>query len=238
MLIWVMWQRINVQKFLVILLAALLYNAKPLHACELALVLAVDVSGSVDPREYQMQVQGLSAGIRDGIVSEALVAANARIMLVQWTGSSRQSVTLPWTKITSFQDVDDFARAIDGSDRAWRNFSTAIGEALVFSMKQFELIPRCARQVIDISGDGISNEGFAPANVHAALRAADVSVNAIAIEGSEPDLTGYFWENVIVGPGAFVITATGYADYGDKLRLKLRRETTKPVSMLRVEDLR
>ena len=64
--------------------------------------LAVDVSGSVDSNEYRVQMDGLAAGLRDPIVSEALVRGQAQLMLVQWTGSSRQQVTIPWTRIDSF----------------------------------------------------------------------------------------------------------------------------------------
>ena len=100
-------------------------------ACDLALALAVDVSGSVDPGEYRIQMQGLAEGLRDSTVSEALVRGEAEVMLIQWSGSSRQEVSLPWRKLTSFEDVAALADEIEALPRAWRNFSTAIGEALL-----------------------------------------------------------------------------------------------------------
>ena len=200
------------------------------RACELALALAVDVSGSVDQNEYNVQMQGLADAVRDSVVSEALVQAEAAVMLVQWTGSSRQVVSLPWKRIRTFDDVEALAAAIETTPRRWRNYSTAIGEALAFTLRQFETAPLCRRRVIDVSGDGVSNEGTEPRKRFPQLRAAGVVVNALAIEASVSDLTAYFWENVIIGEGAFVATADDFKDYPDRIRQKLRRETTKQLA--------
>lgn len=201
-----------------------------LAACEVALVLAVDVSGSVDPQEYDIQMQGLALALRDGAVSEALVRGGAHVALLQWTGSSRQQVTLPWREIRSFDDSDALADEIAGAPRAWRNYSTAIGEALRVAADLFDEVPQCRRHVIDLSGDGLSNEGPEPASQRARLTARGITVNALAIEGAEDDLTAYFYENVIMGTGAFVATAAGYDDYPDRIRQKLLREVTKQTS--------
>lgn len=202
------------------------FAAVPVAACELALVLSVDVSGSVDYREYNIQMQGLADGVRDPVVSEALVRNKAAVAVVQWTGSTRQTVTVPWKRIGGFADVEELARQIETAPRRWRHFSTAIGEALSFSLEQFIGVPDCRNRVIDVSGDGVSNEGRPPESVRFLLRTSDVTVNGLVIEGEEDDLTGYFWENVITGEGAFVETANGFDEYAEKIRLKLRRETT------------
>jgi len=201
--------------------------ASPSLACDLALALAVDVSGSVDTGEYRTQMDGLAEGLRDPVVSEALVRGNAALMLVQWTGTSRQQTTIPWTRIDSFEALDRFADEVSGNLRVWRNFSTAIGEALEATMDAFVDVSDCKRHLIDISGDGMSNEGIEPAQIHAALRDSGITVNAIAIEESEPDLTAYFFENVIVGEGAFVVSAAGFEDYPERIRKKLLREVTE-----------
>ena len=204
--------------------------ALPARACEIALLLAVDVSGSVDREEYHIQMQGLADGLRDGAVSEALVAGEAAVSVVQWTGTSRQIVAIPWVRISDFETVEALARNVETSPRRWRNYSTAIGEALLFSLTQFEAVPDCNKRVIDVSGDGSSNEGVLPKDVHAKLNAAKITVNALVIEGAEPDMTGYYWENVIIGPGAFVITANNFEEYPEQMRRKLQREVTKQVS--------
>lgn len=201
-------------------------------ACDLALVLAVDVSGSVDAKEYRVQMDGLAAGLRDGVVSEALVKARAQVMLMQWSGETRQEVTLPWAELRSFADVEVLARRIEQAPRPWRNYSTAVGEALYLALEQFPAVPQCKRRVIDISGDGFSNEGVEPREAHGALTAAGVTVNAIAIEQSEPDLTAYFFENVIRGEGAFVVTARSFADYPSRIRRKLVREVARQTAAL------
>ncbi len=206
--------------------------ASPAIACDLALVLAVDISGSVDAEEFEVQMQGLAAGLRDGVVGEALVRAGAHVALVQWTGSTRQELSVGWTKITGFDALDALAARIDGTTRAWRNFSTGIGEALRFSLAQFDDAPDCRRRVIDVSGDGVNNEGVEPGDIHAELAEAGVTVNALVIEGASEDLTGYFWENVITGDGAFVVTANSFAEYPEKMRQKLTRETARQISWL------
>ncbi len=208
-------------------LALLFPGNPPANACDLALVLAVDVSGSVDTDEFRIQMDGLAAGLSDSVVSEALVRAKAEVMLVQWTGSSRQKTTIPWTRLDSFEALDTFADKVASDPRIWRNYSTAIGEALAFSMDAFELVPHCSRHLIDVSGDGFSNEGLEPTLLHDRLQKAGVTVNAIAIEESEPDLTAYFYENVIVGEGAFVVSARGFRDYPERIRKKLLREVTR-----------
>ena len=203
---------------------AVLTVATPARACDLALALAVDVSGSVDGSEYRLQMDGLAAGLRDSVIAEALVRGRSHLMLVQWTGSSRQNLTLPWTEMSDFAALDRFARDVTETPRAWRNYSTAIGEALTFTLKQFGDAPDCARRVIDVSGDGQSNEGLEPHTLRAALSRAGVTVNGIAIEASEPDLTAYYFENVIAGNGAFVVTAARFEDYAREIRRKLLRE--------------
>ncbi|WP_419740404.1 DUF1194 domain-containing protein [Ruegeria sp.] len=200
---------------------------RPAWACDLALALAVDVSGSVDSSEYRIQMDGLAAGLRDPVVSEALVRGHAQLMLVQWTGESRQRVTIPWTKIDSFIALEKFADQVAQDPRVWRNFSTAIGEALEATLLRFDDVAECRRLLIDISGDGVSNEGVEPTQIHTLLKDRGVTVNAIAIEESEPDLTAYFFENVIFGEGAFVVSASGFADYPERIRKKLLREVTQ-----------
>ena len=209
------------------------FFAMPAVACDLALVLAVDVSGSVDNSEYRVQMDGLAAALRDPLVSEALVRARAQIMLLQWTGANRQRVTVPWTEMSDFEAVEKLAGAVSADARVWRNYSTAIGEALSASLDAFPSERRCTRRLIDVSGDGVSNEGAPPTDVRDRLAGAGVVVNAIAIEESEPDLTAYFYENLIFGEGAFVVSAATFEDYPAKIRLKLLREVTQQTAFAR-----
>jgi len=202
------------------------------RACQIALALAVDVSGSVDAREYRIQMQGLADGLRHGPVAEALVKARARLLLVQWTGDSRQVVSIPWADIHGFDQLESFALDVETAPRRWWQFSTAIGAALDFTKTQFADQTDCARQVIDVSGDGRSNEGIAPASLQRGFWQDGFTVNALVIKGSEPDLVSYFWENVVAGENAFVISADGFAAYPERIKLKLLREVTQQVSGL------
>ena len=215
-------------------LFAAVFLALPLPgwACDLALVLAVDVSGSVDATEYRVQMDGLAAGLRDGVVSEALVNAQAQVTLIQWSGRARQEISIPWTSTRTFDEVEALARMVETVPRPWRNFSTALGEALLLGLTQITEGPDCKRRVIDLSGDGPSNEGVEPGTLKRLMRQAEVTVNAIAIEQSEPELTAYFYEHVIQGEGAFVETARSFSDYPEKIRRKLVREVARKTAQI------
>lgn len=221
------------RSLLALSLAAFLPAALPAAAeCDLALALAIDVSGSVDPGEYRLQMDGLAAALRDPTVSDALVGAQAAVMVIQWTGASRQAVVVPWRRTRSRSDLFALAAEVEAAPRLWRHFSTGIGEALAFSASQFEEVSDCRRRVIDVSGDGRSNEGAAPEEVGLGLVEYGFTVNGLAIEGSEEDLTGYYRRHVIAGPGAFVMTAESFEDYPETIRRKLLTEVAIPVTQI------
>lgn len=224
------------RRCLLFVVMTVLQVASPLRACELALVLAVDVSGSVDAREYEIQMRGLASALRDGIVVDALLDQEAMLTLIQWTGSSRQRQTLPWRQMQSAGDVAAFADDVADNPRIWRNYSTAIGEALIAAEHALSQVPQCRRKVVDVSGDGISNEGVEPGSRRSALNEQDITVNALAIETDAEDLTAWFFENLIHGEGAFVVTAEGFEDYPIKIKRKLQRETTRQLSDLDLCD--
>ena len=202
----------------------------PARACDVALLLAVDVSGSINRLEYKVQMDGLAAGLRDGVVVEALVRGQSAVAVMQWTGEGRQELVLSWNHVRSPADAETLAQKVEAMPRLWDQYSTAVGEAMLRGLDVFESAPTCLRKVIDISGDGISNEGVEPAMARAAMAQADVTVNALAIETDEIDLTGYFYENVITGAGAFVVTANGFLDYPERIRQKLIRELALQMS--------
>lgn len=204
--------------------------ATPAIACETALVLAIDVSGSVDQQEYRLQMDGLAAALKDPTVIDALVAAQARISVLQWSGSSRQQIIVPWIATVSEAEVDRLAREVEAAPRAFRHYSTAIGEALSTSAAMLgEIAGVCDRQVIDVSGDGTNNEGVEVTRMRDALIRGGVVINGLAIEMSEPDLTIYYQRNVIGGTGSFVMTARTFQDYPEAIRRKLLRELTDKV---------
>lgn len=218
-----------------ILSATLLFSA-PAQACEVALMLAVDVSGSVSPAEYRIQMDGLAAALTDRGIASALVEGQSTLALMQWTGSGRQRIVIGWTQMTDAAAVARFADDVVLAPRVWRNFSTAIGEALALAISAFDDVPDCARRVIDVSGDGPNNEGRLPQALRGVLSEADITVNALVIEENIQGLTRYFEQEVITGQGAFAITANRFADYPAQITRKLYRELTQAVSLLDVAE--
>lgn len=217
--------------------AALSLPMQRANACDIALILAVDVSGSVDQNEYDIQMKGLAEALRDGAISEALVVREAAVQVIQWTGSGRHRVSVPWTRIKDFNDTDTLADVIEADQRIWRNFSTALGEAVQFAQGNFKQVADCKRKVIDVSGDGRSNEGIQPPELHASLLAEGIIVNGLAIEAYDKGLTAYFEEHLIVGPGSFAMRAAEFEDYPERIRRKLLREITKQLSAVDVHSV-
>jgi Ca-activated chloride channel family protein len=204
--------------------------ASPAQACKVALALTIDVSGSISPAEYRLQMNGLASALEDPTVADALIAAKAHVTTIHWSGASRQMVTIPWVEITAQADVDALASSVRTIERPWRNFSTAIGQMLEITGPLFNDRP-CERFVIDVSGDGVSNEGNAPDTIRDHLVARGIQINALAILGeSSDDLPSYFRTHVIGGAGAFVYVAESFDDYPRAIRRKLLDEISEPVS--------
>lgn len=199
-------------------------------ACDVALALTIDVSGSVDPREYRVQMDGLAQALNDGDVRNALLTADAQITVMQWSGANRQKVIAPWSSTRTHADIDNLVTTLRSAPRAYRHFSTAIGDAVMAATVQhLQIAGRCKRAVIDVSGDGRSNEGVSLADMRAQLAGTGITVNALAIEKDNSDLSTYFRQEVITGPGAFVVTAVDFRDYARAIRRKLLREIATPI---------
>ncbi|MBA3909088.1 MAG: hypothetical protein C0524_04190 [Rhodobacter sp.] len=205
-------------------------TAWPAVACETALVLAIDVSGSIDGGDYILQTEGLAAALTDPELAEALVRGQVALAVVQWSGAAQQTLVLPWQRMLTDRDVTRFADSAAAMPRAFKGSDTAVGEGLRFALSQFSAVPDCQRLVVDISGDGQENAGYTDARAKSEAIAAGVMVNAIAIEdpGQAFPITSYYRAWVIT-PGGFVMSARGLQDYARTLRLKLLRELVKPV---------
>lgn len=205
-------------------------TAWPAGACETALLLAVDVSGSIDAADYRLQADGLAHALADPAVTEALVKGQVALAIVQWSGAGQQSLSLPWQRMLTPEAVATFAARAAALPRAFQGSDTAVGQAIDFALDQFPAVSDCRRKVIDISGDGQENAGFTDARSRARAVAADVTLNAIAIEDPGPafPITTYY-RNRIITPGGFVVTARGLQDYAQTLRLKLLRELAAPI---------
>lgn len=199
--------------------------AAPAQACATALILAIDVSGSIDRGEYRLQTAGLAAALSDPAVRDAMVQGQVALSIVQWSSAWQQQVMLPWTRIATRADVDRVAATAARLPRAFERSDTAPGELVAFALPLFDQVPDCPHRVIDISGDGPQNAGKAVGWVRAEAHRAGVIINGIAIEdvGRSLAITEYYRRNVIT-PTGFVMTARGLADYAPTLRRKLLRE--------------
>lgn len=204
--------------------------APPAAACETALLLAIDVSGSIDAGDYRLQTEGLATALTDPEVTDALVKGQVALAVVQWSGTDEQAIVLSWQRMLAPPDVSRFAARAAATPRAFSGSDTAVGQALRFATALFAAVPDCRRKVIDVSGDGQENAGFTDAAARREAIAAGLTINAIAIEEPGPafPITTYY-RNWIITPGGFVVTARGLRDYAKTLRLKLLRELTRPV---------
>ena len=208
-------------------LGATLAPAGPALACALELILAVDVSGSIDQEEFALQTEGIAAAFEHPHLAEAIIRQEGGILvtLTHWSGSSRQRQVTDWHKLTDIDSMAAFANEIRRGGRDWRNYSTAIGEALFHAMRTGETVPEtCKRRVIDMSGDGVSNEGRAPRAMADALVAMGYTINGLVIRGDSPDPVRYYEKNVVAGPNAFIEIARDFEDYPRAILRKLLRE--------------
>lgn len=215
------------------LAAALFLMAAPATAeCRLALVLALDISASVDAREDSLQRKGLARALIEPAVIDAFLAEPGRpvwLSVYEWSGSYAQAGLVDWQEIASEEDLALVAGALAASERSRDDLPTALGHALGHAAGLFRAGPDCAARTLDVSGDGRNNDGFPPDSAYRAFPLAGVTVNGLAIAGGEAGVAEYYRTEVIRGPGAFVIEAEGFRDYERAMRVKLLRELQGPV---------
>jgi Ca-activated chloride channel homolog len=202
---------------------------------DLALVLAVDGSASVSYDEFNLICGGMARAFRDPDVVKGLTAGPNRASLcclLLWSGHGAQAVPIPWTRLTSEHEVSDFADAIDNMSRSVHAGETALGEALLASLRLLAEAPASSsRQVVDVIGDGRSNVGVHPAPIRDRMVTAGVTINGLCILHEEPDLLESYTREVIGGPGAFALICLDYPAFAEAMRRKLLREiSTEPIA--------
>jgi Ca-activated chloride channel family protein len=195
----------------------------------LAMVLAVDGSASVNYEEFGLIAGGMAAALRDPAVAEGLIGKSVLALLL-WSGAGQQDVITGWTRIDRAADLAAFADDVDNMPRTVPAGQTAIGEALLASLTLLAQVPAIpARNIVDVVGDGRSNDGIAPGPVRDRMAAADITINGLCILHEEPDLLAFYTAEVIGGPGAFAVTCREYRDFTEAMRQKLTREVRGPV---------
>ena len=209
------------------LLAALLlvfWAGTAQAACRQALALGLDVSGSVDAREYRLQLDGLAAALEDPEVVAAFLAmpeAVVRLAVFEWSGAFAQRGLVEWVDVTGPEVLAGVAARLRATGRAGLDKSTAIGAAKAHGAGLLAPHSACWRRVLDLSGDGKSNTGPRPQEV----RPGGVTVNALVVGTRDiAELVAYFRAYVIEGEDAFVETARGFDDFEAAMVRKLKRE--------------
>lgn len=206
-------------------------------ACRHALVLALDVSGSVDAVEYQQQVTGLAFALRDPAIRDIILANTEQPVLLavfEWSSQNHQYVILPWTELSSAEALEGAIARIERHTKVRAGLKTALGTSLLFAQRLLEQQPSCWQHTIDVSADGRNNSGLSAQNAYA-TGVGRTTVNALIVSnpkaasgegpGIEPStLLQYFETDVIRGPASFAMIADGYEDYARAMKEKLERE--------------
>lgn len=194
--------------------------------CRLALAFALDVSASVDENEYRLQLDGLAAALHDPAVRAAIVGPGGGIAMAayEWSGARQQAMIAPWTLVATDAALDAFAARVSTHRRRYGEFPTAVGYALGYGAVLLRDAPRCLRRVIDLSGDGLSNDGFSPDAAYREFDFDGVTVNGLVIGGEDLELISFYQFTIAHGPDAFVEVARDYTDYPRAMKRKLLRE--------------
>ena len=194
---------------------------------DVALVLAVDASGSIDSEEYQMQHQGYAEAFANPAVIEAIQSGEYRsvaVTLVEWSGFGHQKQMVPWTVIGDADSARAFAEQIRAAPRAYSDW-TSISDAIDFCAGLFRSSGvEPLRMVIDVSGDGVNNNGRPVTAARDDAVASGVTINGLPILNEDATLDAYYQENVIGGPGAFKIPVQDFDTFSQAILGKLVRE--------------
>lgn len=221
---------------LLIGMVALVAAARPAKAqdqipVDLELVLAVDVSSSIDNAEYRLQMQGIAAAFRDRDIQAAITGGplgSIAVGLVLWAEAEVPKRFTGWYHLTSVEDAEAFAVTVERFRRRIAG-GTGIGSGIGYAIRMIEGNGYAGtRKVVDVSGDGPETPPreyvvMLPQARSMALLTG-VTVNGLAILNETPDLDRWYRENVITGNGSFVISAARMEDFAEAMRRKLFRE--------------
>jgi hypothetical protein len=207
-------------------LTPLAFGAEPERPVGVALVLLVDVSGSIDDAEYALQKDGIVEAFRHPQIHRAITMqahSAIAVTLVMWSDS--QVVVVPWTVIDGEASAIAFAVDVDRVRRP-SAAGTHLGDALAFGIALLTACPcRPERRAIDVSGDGRGNGGaIDPSLARDDAIAAGIVINGLPIAGSEAGIVEYYRDEVVGESGGFIIEASGFENVAGAMLAKLRRE--------------
>jgi hypothetical protein len=198
---------------------------------DVALVLAMDISASVNAEEYRAQMAGLAAALQNPAVAKAVQSGpNAKIAIsvMLWSGAKAQYLALPWTVLADDKDFAQFSALVLSIRRPDDGGATSISAAIRNGIGLLAQMPTAKRKVIDVSADGISNIGPSLESARQAAAQFGITINGLAITNEWRALRNYLENHVIAGPDSFAVEARTYSDYGEVMLRKLLREIQKP----------
>jgi hypothetical protein len=200
----------------------------PQTGVSVALVLAVDCSFSVSNDRFELQKRGYAAAFRNPQVLNAIRSLGTQsiaVTMFQWTGPLLHVVVADWALIKDQTSANAFADTIAAAPRRLFRGGTSISGAIDYARVLFEQSPYAgARRVIDISGDGSNNSGRLVTTARDEAVADGIGINGLPILTVEPGLDQYYHDNVIGGPGAFMIPVANYDSFADAILKKLINE--------------
>jgi hypothetical protein len=199
-----------------------------LEEVDLELVLMVDASGSVDAQEYRLQRVGYIQAFLDRQVMDAIQSGYHRkiaVALFEWTGPFLQVPIADWSVLSDEDSVKAFAKTLQSTPRILYGGGTAVGAAIRYGADSIDTNRfTAARKVIDVSGDGATTSGPLARIARDDAVRRGFTVNGLPILTDEPYLDRYYNDEVIGGPGAFMIAAKNFEDFAKAIRTKLIRE--------------
>jgi len=195
---------------------------------DLVLLLALDVSASIDSSEYQLMREGLAKALSSVQVNQAIRSGTigaVAISVVQWSGFQEQTVKIKWTRVAGRNDLVNLSDKIRAMSRRYNDGATDIGGAIKFSRNLVNSAPfQSLRKSIDIAGDGTNNVNSSPAFERDITVNSGITINGLAIIGEAFTLVDYYTRFVIGGKMAFVEDARDYDGFETAMRRKLLRE--------------
>jgi hypothetical protein len=205
----------------------------------LELVLAVDTSASVDAREFELQVKGISQAFAHPEVIaaiESLGSAGMAVTLVQWSGPEASAAVLPFNHVHDQRTAKAFGFLVSLTQRRSTAGTTAMAHAVRLSAEVIENNEfEGDRRVIDVSGDGRNNTPPDVETIRDQVVQQGFTINGLAILSDDPRLDIYYRNSLIGGKDAFVEVASGFDEFARAIRQKLIREIYPPLSEMRPE---
>jgi uncharacterized protein DUF1194 len=221
------------------LVFALAGAARAAEQVDLLLVLASDVSRSVDTRKFELQRQGYAAALSNPRVIDAIKSGphgRIAICFLEWSGATSQKLVIDWTIVSDLASARKIGDQLLELPRSFAD-RTSIAAGLEFSLLQLSNAPfEAPRRTIDVSGDGTNNSGRDIASVRDEVLARGITINGLVILSDTPlpwnpehtnppgGLDGYYRNNVVGGPGAFVMVAENHDSFGQAIVKKMIAE--------------